>query len=114
MMSPKNTNFAEYLESICPRELKENETSRTAASSSYLVCYLYIDNGKLTTRLYDKRNDFNFPILNFPFLSSNIPSAPAYGVHVSQLIRYVRACSNYQDFMEGGENAHYKAVEPGV
>ena len=57
----------------------------SAASSSYLDCYLYIDNGKFTTRFYDKRDDFNFPIVNFPFLSSNIPSAPAYGVYVSQL-----------------------------
>ena len=43
-----------------------------------------------------------FPLF-FPFLSSNILSAPAYGVYVSQLIRYARACSNYQDFMERGK-----------
>ena len=90
VLSLKNTTFAEYLEFIYPRELKIKET--TAASSSYLDCYLYIDNGKLATKLYDKRHDFNFPIVNFPFLSSNIPSAPAYGVYVSQLIRYARAC----------------------
>ncbi|MEW8545040.1 MAG: hypothetical protein AB2693_16065, partial [Candidatus Thiodiazotropha sp.] len=40
---------------------------------------------------------------NFPFLSSNIPSAPAYGVYVSQLIRYARACFHYQDFVERGK-----------
>ena len=57
-------------------------------SSSYLDLYLYIDNGKLTIRLYDKQDDFNFPIVNFPFLSSNIHSAPIYGVYVSQFIRY--------------------------
>ena len=55
------------------------------------------------TRLYDKRDDFNFPIVKSPFLSSNIPSAPAFGVYVSQLIHYARACSNYQDFMEHGK-----------
>ena len=49
---------------------------------SYLDCILYIDNGKPTTKLYDKRDDFNFPIVNFPFLSSNILSAPAYGLSV--------------------------------
>ena len=38
---------------------------------------------------FDKRDDFNFPIVNFPFLSSIIPSAPAYGVYVSQLILYL-------------------------
>ena len=42
----------------------------------------------------------NFSIVNFPFMSSNTLSAPAYGVYVSQLICYARACSNYQDFME--------------
>ena len=70
-------------------------------------------NGKLTTRVYDKRDDFNFPIVNFPFLSSNIPSALAYGVYVSQFIRYARTCSNYQDFMERGK-VLTTVVEPGV
>ena len=46
---------------------------------------------QLRTSLYDKRDDFNFHIINFPFLSSNIPSSPAYGVFISQLIRYARA-----------------------
>ena len=47
----------------------------------------------------DKRDDFNFNIVNFPFLSSNIPQSPAYGVFVSQLIRYARASSLYEDFI---------------
>ena len=38
--------------------------------------------------------------MNFPVLYSNVSSAPAYGVYVSQLIRYARACSSYQDFVE--------------
>ena len=42
---------------------------------------------------------FGFHIVNFPFMSSNIPSAPAYGVYASQLIRYARCCSNYSDFL---------------
>ena len=54
--------------------------------------------GKLSTRLYDKRDDFDFHIVNFPFLSSNIPSGPSYGVYISQLIRYARCCSHYDDF----------------
>ena len=41
---------------------------------------------------------FGFHIVNFPFMSSNIPSG-AYGVYVSQLIRYARCCSNYSDFL---------------
>ena len=62
--------------------------------------YLEIDTkGKLNTKLYDKRDDFNFPTVNFPFLSSNIPSAPADGVYVSQLICYSRACGEYHDVL---------------
>ena len=112
-MSLENTKFAEYLEFVYPRELEKKETMETGASSSYLDCYLYIDNGKLSTRLYDKRDDLNFPIVNFPFLSSNMSSAPAYGVYVSQLIRYARACSNYQDFMERGKVLTTKLLSQG-
>ena len=52
--------------------------------------------------VYDKRDDFDFPIVNFPYLSSNIPESPAYGVFVSQLIRYARVCSKYEDILFRG------------
>jgi len=52
--------------------------------------------------IYDKRDDFNFPIVNFSFICSNIPAAPAYGVYISQLIRYFRARGSYQDFLDRG------------
>ena len=52
------------------------------------------------TFLYDKRDDFNFPIVNFPFICIKISTAPAYGVYISQMIRYSRACGSYQDFLD--------------
>jgi len=79
-------------------ELVDKDTTDSPNSASYL----YLDhgiNGTLTTKLYDKRDDFNFPIVNYPFLDSNIPSSPAYGVFISQLIRYSRTCNSYQDFL---------------
>ena len=54
---------------------------------------------KLTTRAGKERN---FPIVNYPFICSNIPAAPTYGIYISQLIRYSRACVSYQDFLDGG------------
>jgi hypothetical protein len=42
---------------------------------------------EVMTSTYDKRDDFNFPIVNIPFICSNIPARPAYGVYISQ-IRY--------------------------
>ena len=47
-----------------------------------------------------KRDDFNFKIINFPNICSNIPASPAYGVYISQLIRYARVSSNYSDFLK--------------
>ena len=58
---------------------------------------------KLTTRLYDKSDDFDFSIVNFPHLSSNISQSPTYGVYISQMIRYARACSAYEHFIYRGK-----------
>ena len=55
--------------------------------------------GQLHTYIYDKRDDFNFHITNFPFLSSNVQSLPTYGISISQLMRYARACSSYECFI---------------
>ena len=62
------------------------------------LTFIIESGGKLSTRLFDKRDDFDFHIVNFPFLSSNIPPGPSYGVYMSQLIRYARCCSHYDDF----------------
>ena len=96
-------NLVYFVERIYPIELEINDTTDTAKSGSYLDLHLEIDNeDRLKTKLHDKRDDFSFPIVNFPFLCSNIPAAPAYGVYISQLIRYARACISYHDFLDRG------------
>ena len=80
-------------------------TTDTDRSASYLDVYLIIDNeGRLRTKHYDKNDYFNFPIMNFPFICSNIPACAAFiiGVYISQLIRCSRACGSYQDFLDRG------------
>ena len=85
---------------IYPAELEIKDTTDADHRASYLDLDLNYDRDKrLQVKLYDKRDDFNFNIVNFPFLSSNIPQSPAYGVYVSQLIRYARASSAYIDFL---------------
>ena len=101
VLSLNNSKFGDYVERIYPIELEIKDTTDTVKSASYLDLHLEIDNeGRLKTKLYDKRDDFSFPIVNFPFLSSNIPAAPAYGVYISQLIRYFRVCIFYHDFLD--------------
>ena len=48
--------------------------------------------------MYDKRKDFDFDIVNFPFLDDDVPRRPSYGVYISQLIRFARAPSHVTDF----------------
>ena len=101
VLSINNSRFAEFLPLIYPPELEVKETTDTASSASFLDLYLeFDDSGQLSTKIYDKRDDFNFKIINFPNMCSNIPASPAYGVYISQLIRYARGSSNYSDFLK--------------
>ena len=56
--------------------------------------HLSISNGFPSSKIYDKRDDFDFDIVNFPFLDGNAPRRPSYGVYISQLIRFARVCSH--------------------
>ena len=47
---------------------------------------------------YDKRDDFNFEIVNFSFLDRDVPCSPSYGVYISQLVPFARVCSNVDNF----------------
>ena len=85
---------------IYPVELEIKDTTDADHHASYLDLLLkYANLHRLQVKLYDRRDDFNFDIANSSFLCSNIPQSPAYGVFVSQLIRYARASSMYEDFI---------------
>jgi hypothetical protein len=86
---------------IYPPELEVKETTDIASFSSFLDLYLeFDDSDQLSTKIYDKRDDFNFKIINFPNMCSNIPASPAYVVYISQFIRYARASSNFSDILK--------------
>ena len=57
-----------------------------------------ITNGIVSSKIYDKWDDFNLEIVNFPFLDGDIPRSPSYGVYISQLIHFARVCSYVDDF----------------
>ena len=103
IISLNNSRIGNFVDRIYPIELeiKDIDTTDTDRSASYLDLHLEIDSeGWFRTKFYDKRDDFNFPIVNFPFICSYIPAAPEYGVYISYLIRYSRACGSYQDFFD--------------
>ncbi|MGH5019796.1 hypothetical protein ACRFGX_28735, partial [Klebsiella pneumoniae] len=68
--------------------------------ASFLDLNLSIENGIVTTKIYDKRDDFDFRIVNFPFLDGDVPRTTSYGVYISQLVRFSRACKHVEDFNE--------------
>ena len=73
---------------IYPSELQLYKASDTEAAFSDL--HLSISNDIVSTKINDKRADFDFEILNFPFLDGDVPHSTSYGVYISQLIRFAR------------------------
>jgi hypothetical protein len=75
------------------------QTGSLRTSDAHLDILLNIDSsGRLTTTLYDKRDDFDFAVVKFHFLGSDKPHSPAYSVYFSLFIRYTRACFAYENF----------------
>ena len=100
LISFNNKRSKEFISVIYPKELTISETTESTSIASYLdLLFIREKSNNITTKVDDKRDTFSFHIVNFPFMSSNIRSAPAYGVYASQLICYACCCSNYSDLL---------------
>ena len=73
---------------IYPTELQLNRANSSDTEAPFLDLNLCISNGTVSTKIYDKRDDFDFDIVNFPFLDGDVPRRTSYGVCISQLIRF--------------------------
>ena len=60
--------------------------------------HLSISNGFISTKIFDKRDDFDFDIVNFPLFDGDVPRRPSYGLYISQLKRFARVCSHVEYF----------------
>ena len=95
-----NPYFDSMFSSIYPKELKLNKANISDISAPFLDLDLSIHNGVISSKIYDKRDDFNFNIVNYPHLDGDVPRSTSYGIYISQLIRFARACSSVDDFIE--------------
>ena len=93
-----NPYFEQMVGQIYPTELQLNKANSSDTEAPFLDLNLSITNGIASSKSYDKRDDSNFEIVNFPFLNGDVPRSPSYGVYISQLIRFARVCSNVDDF----------------
>ena len=83
---------------IYPPELQLNKTNISDTEAPLLDLHLFVANGFVSSKIYDKRDDFDFDIVNFPFFDGEVPRRASYGVYISQLIRFVRVCNHFTDF----------------
>ena len=83
---------------IYPPELQLNKANTSDIETPIYDLHLSISNGFVSSKIYGKRDDFDFDIVNFPFLDGDVPRRPSSGVYISQLIRFARVCSHVDDF----------------
>ena len=80
-----NPYFEGMVNQIYPPELQLNKANTSATEAPFLDLQLSISNGFVSSKIYDKRDDFDFDIVNFPFLDGNVPRHPSFEVYISQL-----------------------------
>ena len=96
LLNIDNNFFDSMVNHIYPSELQLSVADTDA--SLLLDLHLSISSGFVRTKLIDKRDDFEFFFLNFPFLDTDVHRSTSYGVYVSQLVRFARVSSHVGDF----------------
>ena len=94
--SEENNNMGR----IYPQVLKLNQDNQNDDKTTFLDLEEQIINACIEVKSYDRRDAYKFEIINYPDLSGNIPTKPAYVVFTSQVIRHARACSDKGDLIE--------------
>ena len=98
LLNIDNPYFEQMVGQIYPTELQLNKANSSDTEAPFLDLNLSTTNGIVSSKIYDKRDDFNFEIVNFHFLDGDVPRSPSYGVYIFQLIRFARVCSKVDDF----------------
>ena len=98
LLNIDNLYFELMVGQIFPTELQLNEVNSSHSEAPFLDLNLSITNDIVSSKTYDKRDDFNFEIVNFPFLDGDVPRSPSYGLYISQLIRFARVYYNVDGF----------------
>ena len=86
LLNIDNNFFNSMVNRIYPSELQLNKANVSDIEASFLDLHLSISDGFVQIKIYDKRYDFDFDIVNFPFLDGDVPRSTSYGVYISQLI----------------------------
>ena len=80
-----NVYFDNMVSQIYTSELQLNKANTSDTEAAFLDLHLLISNDIVSTKIYDKRDDFDFEIVTFPFLDGDVPGSTSYGVYISSL-----------------------------
>ena len=83
---------------ILNRVVRRANLNVSDTETPFLDLHISISDGFVKTKKYDKRDDSDFDIVNFPFLDGDVPLSTFYGVYISQLIRFARVSRHVHDF----------------
>ena len=75
-----------------------NKANTSDKETSFLDLNIKVIGSDVHTSVYDKRDDFGFPIVNVPLVEGDVPRLPSCGVNISQLNRFARCCTSILDF----------------
>ena len=95
-----NNKFLQYLADIYPAQMEISKTNDSSNSANYLDMKISIKDGKFIVMRYDKREDFNFKVINFPHFNTNSPTNAKLGVMIGQMLRYLEINSNVENFIK--------------
>ena len=97
VLNINNVYFDDMVSQNYPSELQLNKANTSDTEAAFLDLHLSIFNDIVSSKIYDKRDNFGFENVNFPFLDGDVPLSTSYGIYISQLIRFARAYSHITD-----------------
>ena len=98
ILNNDNVYFDNIWSQIYHSELQLFKANTSDTEAAFIELHLSISNDIVSTKTCDRRDDFDFEIVNFPFLDGDVPRSTSYGVYISQLIHFARASSYITDF----------------
>ena len=112
LLNIDNPYFEGMVNRIYPPELQLNKANTSDTEAPFLDLHLSISNGFVSSKIYDKRDDFDFDIVN-SFLDGDVLRSTSYGVYISQLIRFARVSSHVADFNARNKSLTAKLLQQG-
>ena len=105
-----DNTFLDKWKEIYPAEMELAKTN-TGDACCFLDLNISIIGSKFIYKSYDKRRDYNFEIINYPDIFSNVPRNPSYGVFNSQVIRFCDVNSDVTTFTSDIKSLVHKLIK---